>query len=290
MPRKEKQWQDLLASKITEEDRQIVESASKDGKRYDVLYLSNVINGGWLHINCITCYLNYTGGGDKRKTNTFIALTLNEFVTEKRKWLKQHWTKLKGVAIVECIDNTHFHSVYLVPMKHNLPIIGYDSKSIYDKDRRSDLFGDDWNKIKDGSTWDWNKITEGSTWTPELKKREQQSVSRLVSLISSVAEIAVELNRGCMSEAYFNERGIKRPWKILRSFVSQKDYTSCGVLTCLFLESMRGGYNISGVKKDIHSAELEEYRWTIGKKLFQYRNEDYTTKRGKREKVVDVID
>ena len=77
-------------------------------------------------------------------------------------------------------------------------------------------------------------------------------------------------------------------WKILRSFVSQTDDKSCGVLTCLFIDCMRKGFNVSGVKKNIDSTQLSKYRWWIGRTLMLFKNEDYVEneKRGP----VEVID
>ena len=267
MPRGEKKWSELLLRQLSDEEKDKIKQAGNMPKYNQTLYISNIIGGDRLNIRSITCYLNYVGNRDKRKV-TFLAVTLEEFENEKDK-LSRRWEKLSGVAVVKCINNTTFQSVYFSPGKADMPIIGYDSKKMYGASSRFDLSGEKCSRIGD-----WN------SWTTKVfDEREKESLNLLVTFISRVARTVGEIKRMSMSDSMLAKRGTRdRGWKIIRTFVSQEDDKSSGVLTCLFLECMKRKINVSGVEKEISPQLLEEYRWGIANKCYKYMKEDYVEK------------
>ena len=184
----------MLDCDVSSETKENIQIAAGMREYNEGLHLSDVISGGKLSIHSITSYLNYVGDRDKRSANRFIAVTPEEFETSRREWISKRWDRLSGVAVVQCINNKHFQSVYIFPGRTILPIVGYDSKSIKNETRRTDFSGEDCSTIKDGKSW-----------TTVVDEKEQRSVTRLVELISRVAETVVELNRGSMSPSFFQQ-------------------------------------------------------------------------------------
>ena len=248
---------------------------------YRTLGISNIISGKKLEISNITNYLNYIGRSDGRK-NTFVAMSLTDFESQyKKEELAERWNRLSGVAVVQCISNTHFHSVFFTPGKMREPIIGYDSRKVYSSER-VDLSGEKCSQLNDKNKWTTQVNTE----------RNQQSVELLVTFISRVAKTADEIRR-MSGSALCNGGYIDRGWKILRSFVSQTDDKSCGVLACLFLECMKNDIDVNGVKEDVSTESLQEYRWEIASKCCKYRIEDYYRRGGHTGiggNIIDLID
>ena len=55
---------------------------------------------------------------------------------------------------------------------------------------------------------------------------------------------------------------------------------------------MKKGYKVKGVKKEIKTESLEEYRWGIAMKCYEFRKKDYT-RRGRGvngRKTADLIE
>jgi hypothetical protein len=252
-----KDWKDLLAIQLTDDDKDELEE--KGNMRSYKPYIQYIIHGKKMHMEGIITYLNFVGDRDKRKTNTFKAMTLDEFESEyyRKNNLFERWEKLSGIAIVQNVRNRHFLSVFISsPNKKDGKIVGYDSKKNYN-DSRDDLSGETCSTIRDDAVG-------------------------IEALIKRVARTAGEIKRENTSpilRAQYDEMGKQWDdwgWEIIRSFVSQEDAVSCGVLTCLFLECMKYGYKFRGAKRSINKEMLEEYRWGIAKTCYEYRIKDHT--------------
>ena len=248
--------------------------------------ITSIIKGDKMSMHCIITYLNHTGRVDDGKKSSFVAVTYEEFESDDTKQkLAKRWDQLSGIAVVQLINKKHYQSAFFRPGKMREPIIVYDSRKVYNESERVDLSGEK-----------CSELNTSDHWTKQVKnKRDVPKVRRLVTLLNRVAKTADEIKIMSGSVLCSGDDGggghrfADRKWKILRSFVSQTDDISCGVLTCLFLESMMNGFDVSGVGKDIEPSFLQEYRWIIAGKCCDSKEINFHRKKGSGE-IIDLID
>ena len=293
-------WSDLLVNQLTDEEKEDLKEAG-NRRKYKWLGIPNIIGGRVLCKTTILNYLNYenfVGDCDKKIPINFVAVDIDMFEDDgNREWFVKHWDKLGGVAIVQWVRK-HFVSVFFSPLRENTPIFGYDSRRFWGGSDPVDLSGEKCSTIDVGCS---NTTTVRPTKRQKKKRdREQERIKLLADLIKRVSITERKIKRESASSGmkkYYEKKDEKdegwdeRGWEIIRTFVSQVDDTSCGVLTCLFLECMIKGYQVRGVKVEIETAALEEYRWGIAKKCYEMRIKDHAgCRRIGGLKIVDGVD
>ena len=158
-----KTWANVLSSTLCEDEKSTIRESIDNLEDKRGSKIKNIIEGDKLWIQHIITSSNYLGSNDLR-TRNFLSISINELETNNHHHTKERiakqWDTLKGVAVVECISNTHYHSVFLQPGKMREPIIGYDSKKNYSSSR-DDVIGDacsDLNDLGNHADEKWRQI------------------------------------------------------------------------------------------------------------------------------------
>jgi len=259
-------WQKVLTTKLTAEEKATIEAATDDLNKRGASMGQIINKNEKLLIHHIIISTNYSGN-DRRKS-TFKVYTMQEFMNSKCTMQKiiNQWDKLSGIAVVECINNRHYQSVVFRPSRMREPLIGYNSRKIYNAYPTTDLMGKACSELGNN---EWRQYVEGD-------KREQERLAQLIKFMDRVTKRADEIRdnskptKGIAAIRPISDRN----WKVLRTFVTQTDDISCGILTCLFLDCMKNETTMAS-GRELAGAELEEYRWHIANQCFQHYKYDY---------------